>query len=222
MKSSFGGRSLRNGTRFVASVTLCMSAVLFTWYLISLYHREKLLESINRSMGFDVKPASPLVEFVAVFGFGLILLFEVISSWMAIKATSLENRWLLMPFIGLTGCGIVSLVLVTVTYGTCQRPYGFQAPNAISGIVSALTIVVLRTYFLLVAMSYYHELQERDVHQESTVSSVSSGVPQVHIDDLPEHKRHPPFLLDYLQRPPPYESIDSTESKGDFGMRLYM
>ncbi|CAN7983579.1 unnamed protein product [Ixodes pacificus] len=222
MKSSFGGRSLGYGTRFVASVILCVSSVLFTWFLISLYHRQKLLDSLNTSMGFEAKPASPLIEFVAVFGFGLILLFEIISAWMAIKATYLENRWLLMPFIGLTGCGIVTLVLILAIYVTCLPTYGYQAPNAIGGIVSALTIVLLRAYFLLVAVSYYQELQERDVQQGGAVPSVSSGVPQTHIDDLPDHKRHPPFLLDYLQKPPPYESLDSAESKGDFAMRLYI
>lgn len=226
LRSSFGGCSLRSGTRFVSSLTLCMMTTLLAWYLISLYRREQLLASLNVSLGFDVKPGSSLTEFVAFFGLGLILLFEALSSWMAIKATTLENRWLLLPFIGMTTCGIISLVLIAVAVLTSQHSCNV-VPHSIAGCVSLLVFVLLRTYFLLVACSYYQELQDRDARLQGSVPSVTSHVPQIHIDDLPAHKRISPILLDYL-RPPPYEIYEqeqntiNSENKGDLGMRLYM
>ncbi|KAH9380984.1 hypothetical protein HPB48_008198 [Haemaphysalis longicornis] len=174
--------------------------------MISLYHQNGFLESLNRALGFDVTPASPVVEFMAMLGFGLILLFEMMSSWLAIKATSLESRWLLLPYIGLTTCGIVSPALMSALIVLCCRRYE-------------------TTYFLVVSVSYYRELQERENRQEETLPSVASLVPETHIDDLPPHKRLSPFLLDYLQKPPPYESYDeghAEEAKSGIGMRLYI
>ncbi|KAH6928155.1 hypothetical protein HPB50_012344 [Hyalomma asiaticum] len=200
--------SLQMGTRYAAAITLFSAGLLFVTYMVSLYRQHGFLESINRSLGFDVAPASPVVEFMAMLGFGLILLFEMMSSWLAIKATTLESRWLLLPFIGLTTCGIVSPALMSAVIVLSSHRYH-------------------TTYVLLVSVSYYRELQERETRREETLPSVASQVQQVHIDDLPPHKRLSPFLLEYLQKPPPYEGyVDDgdvrEEPKSGIGMRLYM
>lgn len=216
--------SLQRGTRFSAIVTLASATTLFVVYMISLYHQNGFLESLNRALGFDVTPASPVVEFMAMLGFGLILLFEMMSSWLAIKATALESRWLLLPFIGLTTCGIVSPALMSALIVLCCRRYETM-PIPLNALIPILFIVLARTYFLVVSVSYYRELQERENRREESLPSVASLVPETHIDDLPPHKRLSPFLLDYLQKPPPYESYDqgrADEPKSGIGVRLYI
>lgn len=225
-RTGFFKCSLQRGTRYAAAITLFSTSLLFVTYMVSLYRQHGFLESINRSLGFDVTPASPVVEFMAMLGFGLILLFEMMSSWLAIKATTLESRWLLLPFIGLTTCGIVSPALMSAVIVLSCRRYE-TAPLPLNTLIPVLFIVLTRTYFLLVTVSYYRELQERESRQEETLPSVASQVPQLHIDDLPAHKRLPPFLLDYLQKPPPYEGYDDEarvqeDPKSGIGMRLYM
>lgn len=225
-RTGFFKCSLQRGTRYAAAITLFSTSLLFVTYMVSLYRQHGFLESINRSLGFDVTPASPVVEFMAMLGFGLILLFEMMSSWLAIKATTLESRWLLLPFIGLTTCGIVSPALMSAVIVLSCRRYE-TAPLPLNTLIPVLFIVLTRTYFLLVSVSYYRELQERESRQEETLPSVASQVPQLHIDDLPPHKRLPPFLLDYLQKPPPYEGYDDEtrvqeDPKSGIGMRLYM
>ncbi|KAL1436682.1 hypothetical protein MTO96_049574 [Rhipicephalus appendiculatus] len=123
--------SLQKGTRYAATITLFSTSLLFVTYMVSLYRQHGFLESINRSLGFDVAPASPVVEFMAMLGFGLILLFEMMSSWLAIKATTLESRWLLLPFIGLTTCGIVSPALMSavIMLSSPTIPYCAPAPH---------------------------------------------------------------------------------------------
>lgn len=218
--------SLQMGTRYAAAITLFSAGLLFVTYMVSLYRQHGFLESINRSLGFDVAPASPVVEFMAMLGFGLILLFEMMSSWLAIKATTLESRWLLLPFIGLTTCGIVSPALMSAVIVLSSHRY-HTVPLPLHTLIPIFFIVLTRTYFLLVSVSYYRELQERETRREETLPSVASQVPQVHIDDLPPHKRLSPFLLEYLQKPPPYEGyVDDGDVREDpksgIGMRLYM
>ncbi|KAL3180794.1 hypothetical protein MRX96_037218 [Rhipicephalus microplus] len=135
------------------------------------------LESINRSLGFDVAPASPVVEFMAMLGFGLILLFEMMSSWLAIKATTLESRWLLLPFIGLTTCGIVSPALMSAVIMLSSQRF-HTIPLPITTLIPVFFVILTRTYFLLLSVSYYRELQERESRQEETLPSVASQVPQ--------------------------------------------
>lgn len=77
-----------------------------------------------------------------------------------------------------------------------------------------VAVLLLRTCFLLVVLSYYRELQERDYRQENTVPSVTSGVPPTHIDDLPSCKRYGPFLLEHLEKPPPYDSQTDDKVNG--------
>lgn len=225
-KTGFLKCSLQKGTRYAATITLFSTSLLFVAYMVSLYRQHGFLESINRSLGFDVAPASPVVEFMAMLGFGLILLFEMMSSWLAIKATTLESRWLLLPFIGLTTCGIVSPALMSAVIMLSSQRF-HTAPLPLTALTPVFFILLTRTYFLLLSVSYYRELQERESRQEETLPSVASQVPQVHISDLPLHKRLTPIVLDYLQKPPPYEGYDDEtrvpeDAKSGIGMRLYM
>nr|XP_037281524.1 uncharacterized protein LOC119174639 [Rhipicephalus microplus] len=218
--------SLQKGTRYAATITLFSTSLLFVTYMVSLYRQHGFLESINRSLGFDVAPASPVVEFMAMLGFGLILLFEMMSSWLAIKATTLESRWLLLPFIGLTTCGIVSPALMSALIMLSSQRF-HSIPLPITTLIPIFFVILTRTYFLLLSVSYYRELQERESRQEETLPSVASQVPQVHIDELPLHKRMTPILLDYLPKPPPYEGYDDESrvhecAKSGLGVRLYM
>ncbi|XP_064473003.1 uncharacterized protein LOC135387799 isoform X2 [Ornithodoros turicata] len=218
MRSCCGIWTLRKGTRYVASFTLASKLFLLMLYITSACRHEQILEFLNDTLRLQ-SPSSPLTEFWATFCITLILFLEMIASWMALRATLQENRWLLVPYITTTLWSLFSMALLGIVIITGQST-ALSTKDLVTRVGPLFFVMLLRAFFFMVVLSYYHEMQEREHRQGNALPSVMSAVPPTNIDDLPASKRYAPLLLDYLGKPPSYEELQEQDGKTSGGLSL--